>query len=79
MTNNYFPKGKSAWIFTVPSLLAKQALTFLIGISGDLEEDFSNRERLNDCAQEIESPYNRKKDALMDDSDDDDMLNKRGY
>jgi hypothetical protein len=47
-------------------------------VQGELEDQFSNRSKFRDCAQEIESPYNRKRDALMD-SDDDDFSNKRDF
>lgn len=47
-----------------------------IDFDASVEQCLSPNERLVDCAQEIESPYNRKHDALKD-SDDEDMNSRR--
>ncbi|CDW73761.1 myb-like dna-binding shaqkyf class family protein [Stylonychia lemnae] len=47
------------------------------GYAQETDDNFNQNQRLINYAQEIESPYNRKKDALMD-SDDDELATK-GY
>lgn len=47
-----------------------QFLTYVLVQPIDREDSFGNQERLRDCAEEIDSPYNRNKDAFMESEDD---------